>query len=332
MKRNYLLIVALFAGLFARSQDTIRFESFNLAVDSFWNGSDMSGKFTEAGIDFMNSYNSLYDSWEGFSYSNKKDSTTPGYLNQYSCRAGIGANNSSTYAVGFVGYSSLPTVRFNGNASSAEGFWVNNSTYAYLSMKNGDGYGKKFGDTLNAFGAVDGTNGNDWTLLSTYVHSPAGIDTVDFYLADYRFTDSADDYIIKDWTYVSFPTNTNPDSLTFKITSTDNDPTYGIRTPTYFCMDNLQYTPNTTGVNDLASAISFSVYPNPTTDYLTVNLSEVTVNYSMVLLDANGRLIKEISGLKAKQTVLDMTNLKQGNYFVKVIKDSEARTKRIVKL
>lgn len=329
MKKNYLLIVALFAGLFAKSQDTIRFESFNLAVDSFWNGSDMSGKFTEAGIDFLN-YNST-GYWEGFSYSNMKDTLTADYTNQYSCIAGIGANNSQTYAVGYVGYYSIPTIKFNNNVGSAQGFWVNNSTYAYLSMKNGDGYGKKFGDTLDAFGGADGTNGNDWTLLSTYVHSSAGIDTVDFYLADYRFTDSADDYIIKDWTFVSFPTNSNPDSLTFKITSTDNDPTYGIRTPTYFCMDNLQYTQNSTDVEELSS-ISFSAYPNPTTDYLTVNLSQDVTDYAMVLLDANGRLIKEISGLKAQQAVLDMTNLKQGSYFVKVIKGSEVRTKRIVKL
>ena len=42
MKKNYILIIALFAGLIAKSQDTIQFESYNLAVDSFWNGRDAS--------------------------------------------------------------------------------------------------------------------------------------------------------------------------------------------------------------------------------------------------------------------------------------------------
>jgi hypothetical protein len=332
MKKNYILTLALFTSLFATSQDTIRFESFNLAVDSFWNGSDLSGKFTESGIDFINNYDVTYSSWDGFAYSNKKDSITAGYTNQYSCIAAEGINNSETYAVGYVGYSGLPTVKLNASANSVEGFWVNNATYAYLSMKNGDGYGKKFGDTLDANGADDGTNGNDWLLLSTYVHSSSTIDTVDFYLADFRFTDSADDYIIKDWNYVTLPANTNPDSLLFQITSTDNDPLYGIKTPTYFCLDNIEYTRNTVGINDLASNINFSVYPNPTVDYVTINLSDLTGNYTVILFDASGREIKQAVNLSSSQVVLDMTSLKKGNYFVKVANGNKTSTKKIIKL
>lgn len=341
MKKNYLLIVALFAGLFAKSQDTIRFESFNLAVDSFWNGSDRSGGFTDNSttlpFTFRNNYDTTYQSWDGFAYSTMRDTLTADYTNQYSCIAGEGANSSQTYVVGYHGYSGLPEVTMpiitarSANGSFVKGIYVNNTTYAYLSMKNGDGYGKKFGDTLDANGQPDGTNGNDWLKLTIYNGSTSG-DSVEFYLADFRFTDSADDYIVKDWTFVDLSSFTYPHSMLFKITSTDNDPVYGIKTPSYFCIDNMVVDPNEFTSIEENIEISFSAYPNPTTDYLTVNLSQDVTDYAMVLLDANGRLIKEISGLKAQQAVLDMTNLKQGNYFVKVIKDSEVRTKRIVKL
>ena len=72
-------------------------------------------------------------SWNGFSYSSKTDITTPGFANQYSCITGKGAGNSNTYA---VFYSAPPAYLVElPSGASFNGFWINNSTYAYLSMK-----------------------------------------------------------------------------------------------------------------------------------------------------------------------------------------------------
>ena len=65
-----------------------------------------------------------------------------------------------------------------------------------------------------------------------------GTDSVDFYLADYRFADNSEDYIVKDWTFVSLEALGDVDSLLFSLTSTDNDSMFGMNTPAYFCMDN----------------------------------------------------------------------------------------------
>ena len=101
-------------------------------------------------------------------------------------------------------------------------------------MCDGDSYAKKFG----------GTTGDDpdWFKLKIFGYQNGNfIDTVVFYLADFRFTDNNQDYIIKDWTFVDLSTIENSVSLTFELSSTDNGQ-YGMNTPAYFFIDNLDYT------------------------------------------------------------------------------------------
>src|SRR5262249_15531077 len=74
----------LVAPSVARAQITIDFEDLYLDPESYYNGSDGAGGFTSYGAFFNNSYNSMFKSWKGWSYSNVTDVTTPGYQNQYS--------------------------------------------------------------------------------------------------------------------------------------------------------------------------------------------------------------------------------------------------------
>ena len=66
-------------------------------------------------------------------------------------------------------------------------------------------FGKQFGSQYDANGSVDGTDGEDWFLLKIlcYNLSDVLVDSVELYLADYRFADNTQDYIQKDWTTVS---------------------------------------------------------------------------------------------------------------------------------
>jgi len=113
-----------------------------------------------------------------------------------------------------------------------QGLYLTNSTYAYLSMLEGDGFAKKFG----------GASGNDpdffKVTIRKYLNGELGTDSVEFYLADFRFANNSQDYIVNDWTYVDLTPLGNVDYLEFSLASSDIG-TFGINTPTYFCVDNV---------------------------------------------------------------------------------------------
>jgi hypothetical protein len=214
----------------------IDFEDLTLSPNSFYNGSDNAGGFTSRGAFFPNSYNSTYQSWSGWSYSNTTDTTTPGFTNQYSAITGSGFDGpNSNYAVAFTfnpgdAYINLPT------GTTPKSIRITNTTYAVQSMLNGDQFAKKFG----------GVSGNDpdFFLLTITGLNDANqvIGTVNFYLADYRFTNNSQDYILTKWRRINLSGLSGATKLSFSLTSSDNGP-YGMNTPAYFAADYLEVVP-----------------------------------------------------------------------------------------
>jgi hypothetical protein len=209
---------------------TTSFENLTLEAESFWNGSDGAGQFECNDIVFPNNYNSEYSSWDGFAYSNQTDTTTAGFENQYSAITGGGANGTTTYVVATPPVSgplalsladaSMPTIIVS--------LMITNTTYAYLSMKNGDDFAKKFG----------GENGEDedWFLLTITGKDASGTTgTVEFYLADYRGTA---DQIVDSWTEVDLSSLGPVTGLEFALTSSDVGE-WGMNTPAYFAIDDI---------------------------------------------------------------------------------------------
>ena len=92
-----------------------------------------------------NAFNDVWESWTGWSISNITDTTTPGFLNQYSAIPGEGVESSANYAVTFVAGSSILKLTDEALGNAFTGLYVTNSTYAYLSIKDGDAFAKKFG-------------------------------------------------------------------------------------------------------------------------------------------------------------------------------------------
>ena len=321
MKKNYITIIAaLLIGFTAKSQQQfVGFEDLTLAADTFWNGSDGSGQFISNSVVFNNDYAGYWKG--GFAYSNKTDITTSGYTNSYSCIKGKGAGNSSNYAV----FTNLDTTAITLSAGeSYDGFWINNSTYAYLSMKNGDSFAKKFGDSTNANGAVDGTNGNDWFKLTIKGENN---DSVEFFLADFRGADSTD-YILKDWTYVSLAgLDRNSKKITFALSSSDNG-SFGMNTPAYFCLDSLSFSRYYAGKEELET-INYSVFPNPTTDFLTV-LFENKKKGNAQIMDVSGRQLFSTS-FNESRIVFDFSQQAKGTYFLLLTMEGEVYSKKIIK-
>ena len=205
-------------------------EDLNLAEDTFYNGSDNAGSFTSGGFTFQNSYNAEWESWTGFAASSKTDTATAGWGNQYSAITGGGALQTETYAVAYpLGFSEIAF-----SETTVSGFYVTNSTYAYLSMAVGDDYAKKFG----------GPNGNDpdWFKVTIAGISSSGdtTATLDYYLADFRFEDNELDYIVDEWQWIDFSSFGEIAKLRFSLSSSDVGD-WGMNTPGYFCIDQLNH-------------------------------------------------------------------------------------------
>ena len=81
---------------FASPGRAVDFEDLSLSTEPFYNGSDGAGGFSSGGASFPNNYNSQYNSWIGWSYSNMTDGETQGFGNQYSAYPASGGNGSAT--------------------------------------------------------------------------------------------------------------------------------------------------------------------------------------------------------------------------------------------
>jgi hypothetical protein len=233
--------IALVASLVASAPlaaAVIDFADLSLAPDSFYNGGPVTNNagWTSGGATFGNSYNSGFGGfWNGFSYSNINDTTTAGFGNQYAAYTGTGFGGSGIYAVAYSGsaaFINLPA------GTIPVSIYLTNTTYAALSMLNGDMFAKKFG----------GASGDDpdyFEVIITGYDSPGGVGavtgSVTFRLADYTFTNNAQDYIVDEWTLVDLAGLGSAASLNFSWASTDMS--FGfINTPTYVALDNLSFT------------------------------------------------------------------------------------------
>lgn len=78
--------------------------------------------------------------------------------------------------------------------------------------------------------------------------------------------------------------------------------------------------------------LSVSAYPNPATDYLTLEVKDFELsNLSFQLHDMEGKLLQS-EKIAGKQTSIVMSSLVPATYFVKVIQESkEVKTFKIIK-
>jgi len=237
-----LIIVLAITGVLAGAEVNVDFEDLSLPDnESSWSGNypqdGLGGTgeltaFTSRGASFNNFSDGDWHFWEGFAYSNMSDTTTPGYTNQFSAYTSTGYDfGDDIYAIGYVGYSTIPTVTL-ANSTGIQGGYFTNTTYAVLAMLNGEPPAKKFG----------GASGDDpdWFVLTIIGKDSQGLvtDTVDFYLADYTFADNNQDYIVDTWEYVDLTSLGAVESLEFTLSSSDVGQ-WGMNTPGYFAMDNL---------------------------------------------------------------------------------------------
>lgn len=318
--KKMLLAVGVFCLIQnTHAQTVVDFEDLTLpGADTAWLGIDQSGGFTSHGVFFENTYNTTYNFWSKFCYSNSTNTTTPGSSNDYSAYTGSGANGSANYAIYNGG-----NIDFNGEREMLS-ISVTNNTYAALSMLNGDAFGKQFGSINNAQGTPDGTNGEDWfrLLIIGVDQNGDNTDTVTFYLADYRFANNAQDYIVNTWQSVDLTSLGSVYGLNFALESSDVGG-WGMNTPAYFALDNLSFN-NFTGLEEQLSS-TIHVYPNPTNGMLSVEAENGTL--SVYNVSGTRLLTKDING----SATIDLSTNTAGTYFVELTNASGTTRTRIVK-
>ncbi len=233
-------LAATMMAVSAAQAAVIDFEDKVLAPDSSFNTNE-TVTWTSGGAGFVYNYN--FDCcWSGFTYSNRTDTTTPGFLNDQSAITGDGVGaGQDNYAVGYATSFGPTTVDFGGKRT-VQGSFFTNTTYTYLAVANGDdGNDPAFvkgpfgdGDFLKLI--VNGLGSNGEIISSLEVLLADGADVVDSW----------------EWTDLSGLGEVY--GLSFAMDSSDVGQ-FGINTPTYFAMDNLTIVPVPAAVWMFASAL-----------------------------------------------------------------------------
>ena len=183
----------------------------------------------------------------GWTYSNDNDTVTAGFTNQYAAYTGTDVSGTGNYGVAYG--SSVIDLPAGQTPISVR---VTNTTYAALSMLNGDGYAKQFG----------GVTGDDpdyfdvnFTGYSGATGGGAETGSVTLRLADYTFSDNTLDYVVDTWQLLDLTSLGGAASIAVSWESTDIG-SYGINTPTYVAIDKLVLVPEPITVLLLLPAVA----------------------------------------------------------------------------
>ncbi|MBR3698512.1 MAG: DUF4465 domain-containing protein [Bacteroidales bacterium] len=288
------------------------FEDVALNSQGIWQGEEGENEMFSGGWLFTNYYSSYF--WGGFTASNHTDLNQSGLNAQYTSAAGTGYDGSAQYAVAYTYGSQTDVYASDGSAQTVTGCYVTNNLWAYQNMHDGDA-------TATAFGGPSG-NDPDWFKLTATGKNANGqtVGTAEFYLADYRFSDNNEDYVLNTWEWFDLSVLGEVATISFSLSSSKND-SYGMVTPAYFCMDDFNgvapEVPN--GIEE--NLTNIDVYPNPCEGMLHLSLGN-TESFEYSIYDLTGQIV--VNGRsQGHETVVDMSRFPAGVYFISVIQDGK---------
>lgn len=333
--KKLALCFGLAVSISSQAQVTVEtFDTFTLTPNSYYKDT-VNTSWHSSEADFMYKWtgSSATGYWEsGSAYTNVKDTIDGTFGNLYGniTNGGFSGNNYAT-----IQDRALIKVK---NLSMVSGFFITNTTYAWKTIKNGNMFSRKFGDTTGTGSGTSIPQGHypDWFLLKIvgYRNGVATTDTVKFYLADYRPAGTANDVVIKNWQFVNCTQLGIVDSIRFHMSSSDNSFGY-MNTPGFFSIDN--FTTNTTvGVHELESISNISVFPNPSTDHLFVSYTSETENTLKIrIYDVAGKevLQSELPGHAGPNLLpVEIQALEAGAYFINLSDSKSSKTIKFIKL
>ena len=334
--KQSLLLVTLFISIIQCQAQLIvsDFEDLLLPMPplgAYWNGSDQSGGFASGGMYFPNNYDTAFGGYwvDGFAYSSIIDSTTSGFTNLYAAKPASGYNASANYAV--VQQNAVARLNNVVPTMVIHGFYVTNGTYAFNSMRDGDTFARKFGDTTGTNSGLPQGAYPDYFKLTvkSYVGGQLGSDSVEFYLADYRFSNDSLDYIVNTWEWVDCAILGVFDSLKFTLSSSDNG-AFGMNTPAFFCIDNLSIDVTVGTVEAPQYEKPVNVYPNPAASF--INFSNLPLHSASLISIYNmkGQILAHTS-INGTAPGIDISQLAPGIYTVKIQTDKGILYEKLIR-
>jgi hypothetical protein len=316
-----------------QAQTIETFDTYSLSANSYYQN-NASSDFGTGGITFQYGWNGIWNGWEsGTAYTNMNDTVNGTYANLYGCITGtaFSGNNYATAQSGAL-------ITFTNNTTAVSGFYITNTTYAWKTIKKGNMFSRRFGDTTGTGSGTSIAQGQypDWfkILVRGYRGGNILADSVEYYLADYRATGTINDYAIKNWQFVNCISLGQVDSIRFEMKSSDNS--FGfMNTPAFFSLDNF-VTVSTVGVDELANISQLSLFPNPASQNAFLNYeakheSEVYIH----IFDVTGKEIQTIQSqvLKGNNNLkLNTEVLESGIYFIEITNEHYSKKIKFIKL
>lgn len=201
----------------------------------------VTGNLQSGGVGFENSHNTNYQSWGGFAFSKVTDNSVGGAYNQFSAYTGGGVGGAAdTYGIAY-GYREAPITQVGDlgglpnftlpDGASIVSAMITNASLVVHSMLEGDGFAKKF---------VQG----DWFKLTAYGTNADGselLGSTELYLANYGPTNDDANFFLNGWVNFDLTSLNGAQRVFFSLTSSDNGQ-WGMNTPSYFAIDDIQYT------------------------------------------------------------------------------------------
>lgn len=330
MKRTLTILSLALSTCMSNAQTVADFETFSLSANSAYSPTT-STPFQTSNAVFEYNWNSSFSFWSGgFSYTNKYDSVTAGFSNLYGVRALKGFNNSATYVVGQDG----ATIKLSAPQNTVNWFYITNTTYAYKAMAKGDAFSRKFGDTTGTGSGTTIPQGSypDFFKVTVkgYHNGVLKNDSVVVFLANFTFTNNAQDFILDSWSYVNTSILGTVDSIQFKMFSSDTG-AFGINTPLFFALDNFSTSaPNPVGLAENNDEQEVIVSPNPCTSFLSIRKLTNEVTTEILVRDLSGKIIRQ-EKLQQELLILDVSDLQPGIYFLETQSGTQKSVKKIIK-
>jgi putative lipoic acid-binding regulatory protein len=229
MRKLLSLTLALFLAAWAFAQDPATFEDVQLGSNGIWQPPIGSNEMSSGGWLFTNNTQNGY--WGGFTASNRTDLNQSGMNAQYTAAAGCGYDGSTQYAVAYTMGVQTDVYAADGQLHTVTGCYVTNNLWTYQDILQG-GYGEL------PYGGSTG-NDPDWFKVTATGKNASGqtVGTLDFYLADYRFSNNEEDYVLNTWEWFDLSPLGDVATISFSLSSSRGSG-YNMITPAYFCMDN----------------------------------------------------------------------------------------------
>lgn len=334
MKRLLLLPLVFFGLGLCRpglqAQIIADFESLLPLRDTFLSGPEYTNGWTQY-CSLTHNWDTDFNYWSGgWAVSSKFDTLNGTFTNLYGVKNGSGFNGSNTYLIGQQNAGiGLKYTQTNNQGQSAvvrsvPGFlYLTNTTYAYEVLRTGNGFAKKMG----------GLSGNDPDFFKLtirgYSNGTVIQDSVEFYLADYRFQDNRQDYIVKDWSKVDISRFQFADSLSFELSSSDVGQ-FGINTPLFFAVDHITFQ-STASTGGPANVSSLGIYPNPATDWVEIGAPLSMDGIEVRICNLEGRQVGNADVLNGNLKRIDTSSLQPGVYVLHFTSGKRHYAVRLIK-